>query len=181
MATINRIGYGQLEPNHLSGQRTGQIYAQLPAHIKSETLTADSITQLENGQFVKYDYPNKEVNFTGNGEWMLVMNEIKNYEPRQTAKDFALLADNAVDGEIVPRVYKTNVGDIITTNTLEKAAISAKGTTTGTESYAVGNTLGITAAGFLAKSGTKTAMEWEVVDIYTTPDGQDALKLMRIK
>ena len=24
-------GYGQVEPNHLSAQRTGQIYAQLPA------------------------------------------------------------------------------------------------------------------------------------------------------
>jgi hypothetical protein len=25
------FGYGQLEPNHLSAQRTGQIYGQLPA------------------------------------------------------------------------------------------------------------------------------------------------------
>lgn len=41
MATIKRIGFGQVEPNHLSAQRTGQIYAQLPA--------ANTITQLENG------------------------------------------------------------------------------------------------------------------------------------
>lgn len=41
-------GYGQVEPNHLSAQRTGQIYAQLPA--------AADINVLENGQFVKYDY-----------------------------------------------------------------------------------------------------------------------------
>ena len=41
------FGYGQVEPNHLSAQRTGQIYAQLPAEA--------SIEQLENGQFVKYD------------------------------------------------------------------------------------------------------------------------------
>ena len=27
MATIKRIGYGQVEPNHLSAQRNGQIYA----------------------------------------------------------------------------------------------------------------------------------------------------------
>ena len=26
------FGYGQVEPNHLSAQRTGQIYAQLPAN-----------------------------------------------------------------------------------------------------------------------------------------------------
>jgi hypothetical protein len=45
---MERIGYGQVEPNHLSAQRTGQIYAQLPA--------ASDLTTLENGQFVKYDY-----------------------------------------------------------------------------------------------------------------------------
>ena len=32
MANIKRIGYGQVEPNHLSAQRTAQIYAQLPAN-----------------------------------------------------------------------------------------------------------------------------------------------------
>ena len=67
-------GYAQVEPNHLSAQRTGAIYAQLPC--KSD------IEVLENGQFVKYDYAANdngigEVNFTGNGEWMLVYNEIK--------------------------------------------------------------------------------------------------------
>ena len=62
MATIKRIGFGQVEPNHLSAQRTAQIYAQLPA--------ADDIEVLENGQYVKYDYANGEVNFTGAGEWM---------------------------------------------------------------------------------------------------------------
>ena len=41
-------GYGQVEPNHLSAQRTGQIYAQLPARA--------DIGLLENGQFVKYNY-----------------------------------------------------------------------------------------------------------------------------
>ena len=28
---MKRIGYGQVEPNHLSAQRNGKIYAQLPA------------------------------------------------------------------------------------------------------------------------------------------------------
>ena len=37
----NGYGYGQVEPNHLSAQRTGQIYAQLPA--------AADIDILENG------------------------------------------------------------------------------------------------------------------------------------
>ena len=31
-------GYGQVEPNHLSAQVTGQIYAQLPAAADIEML-----------------------------------------------------------------------------------------------------------------------------------------------
>jgi hypothetical protein len=31
---MKREGYGQVEPNHLSGIVTGQIYAQLHAHVK---------------------------------------------------------------------------------------------------------------------------------------------------
>ena len=82
----NGYGYGQVEPNHLSAQRTGQIYAQLPA--------AADIDILENGQFVKYDYQNGVVNFTGAGEWMLVFNEIKLYRDGQLDCEFAMLKDN---------------------------------------------------------------------------------------
>ena len=111
MATIKRIGFGQVEPNHLSAQRTGQIYAQLPAN--------KDIKVLENGQFVKYDYANNEVNFTGKGEWMLVFNEVKLYDDawRESYKDFAMKPDNR--GEMYPRLFKTSIGDIFTTNTLE--------------------------------------------------------------
>ena len=77
------LGFGQVEPNHLSAQRTGEIYAQLPA--------AASIDILENGQFVKYDYANGEVNFTGPGEWMLVFNEVKVYRDHETDQDFAMI------------------------------------------------------------------------------------------
>ena len=69
MATLTRIGFGQVEPNHLSAPRNGQVYGQLPAK--------STINILENGQFVKYDYANGECNFTGDGEWMLVYNEEK--------------------------------------------------------------------------------------------------------
>ena len=92
------FGYGQVEPNHLSAQRTGQIYAQLPA--------ASDIAILEQGQFVKYDYSNGGqgdgvgvVNFTGKGEWMLVYNEIKLYRDhpdgtKQWDCEFAMIADD---------------------------------------------------------------------------------------
>ena len=90
------FGYGQVEPNHLSAQRTGQIYAQLPAD--------PAIEILEQGQFVKYDYAANDngiglVNFTGKGEWMLVYNEIKLYREhpdgsKQWDCEFAMLKDD---------------------------------------------------------------------------------------
>ena len=90
------FGYGQVEPNHLSAQRTAQIYAQLPAKPDIEIL--------ENGQYVKYDYAANgngigEVNFTGEGEWMLVYNEIKLYRnhldgTKQWDCEFAMLKDD---------------------------------------------------------------------------------------
>jgi len=79
-------GYGQVEPNHLSAQRTAEIYAQLPAD--------KDIKVLENGQFVKYDYAKGVVNFTGKGEWMLVYNEIKVYRDRDLDEDFAMTREN---------------------------------------------------------------------------------------
>ena len=291
------FGYGQVEPNHLSAQRTGQIYAQLPA--------APAIEILEQGQFVKYDYAANdngigEVNFTGKGEWMLVYNEIKLYRThidgtKQWDCEFALLKDdfqariyspydyeqpeieyhngmslNGVDekgnktitvnttvtldvegksvtidgtryavtetdgvkkfsyngaeyeldenGEsktpvpvvytyddvtrdiediyelnytndpwkklglyrekkmpagtsMVPRVFKTNIGDIMTTNTINETEL------------AVGNTLTPGADGILAKAGADGAgvMVWQVVKVYDMPDGQKAVKVMRIQ
>lgn len=288
------FGYGQVEPNHLSAQRTGQIYAQLPA--------APAIELLEQGQFVKYDYAANEngigeVNFTGKGEWMLVYNEIKLYRThidgtKQWDCEFAMLKDdyqariyspydweqpeleyhngmslNGMDekgnktitvpqtvtldvegktvtingqryavseekkftykgneyeldenGEsktlvpveyayddvtrdtedyyefnftndpwkklgiyrekkmpagtsMVPRVFKTNVGDIMTTNTVNETQL------------AVGDTLTPGADGILAKAGADAAgvMVWQVVKVYDMPDGQRAVKVMRIQ
>lgn len=90
-------GYSQVEPNHLSAQRTGQIYAQLPAD--------PTITKLENGQFACYDYATGLVKLpakVGEGidganyelEPMLVFNEIKLYREHQLDCEFAMLKDN---------------------------------------------------------------------------------------
>ena len=107
---IKRTGFGQVEPNHLSAQTNGQIYAQLPAK--------STLNILENGMFLKYDYENGECNLTGDGEWMLVMNEIKLYdERRQGLKDYAMKKTDFMGGEMVPRLLRTELGDIYTTNT----------------------------------------------------------------
>ena len=174
MATIKRVGYGQVEPNHLSAQRNGQVYASLPCN--------KNIAVLENGQFVKYDYANNEVNFTGEGEWMLVMNEVKLYDDfwRESYKDFALVKDNYNNSVMAPRVLKTMPGDIYTTNCLEGGNTSGKATFTGTEDITVGAELKINDNGFLSLNGTSDIV-FQVVKVYTMPDGQQGVKVMRIK
>ena len=84
-ATFVTYGYGQVEPNHMSAKRNGQVYAQLPA--------AASIELLANGQFVKYDYAKGVCDFDGAGPWRMVFNEVKIYEDRETDADFAMIKD----------------------------------------------------------------------------------------
>ena len=231
-ASYVTFGYGQVEPNHLSAQKTGQIFAQLPA--------AADIDVLEQGQFVKYDYANGVCNFDGAGEWMLVYNEIKLYREDQLDCEFAMVKDNyqaryyslsdgsgenfdkqsryynGVDNEgnstitvngktyayddvtaaadmfeinynedpfhiegksepkrmpegttMVPRVFKTNLGDHYTTNTINA------------ETLEVGDTLKVGAKGIL-EPGEDDKMTWQVVKVYTMPDGQAGVKIMRI-
>ena len=268
-ASYVEVGYGQVEPNHLSAQRTAQIYAQLPA--------ASDIKVLEQGQFVKYDYANGLVNFTGKGEWMLVYNETKLYREEQLDCEFAMVKEHygarvysPLDGEkaqemygptrflrgvrevydpatktfvdkgalpvygkdgkpvvdeegnqvvadfsvaakyhdyyelsdinnpaiaeedrkrmfmklreyeekmmptgttMVPRVFKTNVGDIMTTNTINGTV----------DTVVVGATLTPGANGILEVTNAETGMLWQVVKVYTMPDHQRGVKIMRIQ
>jgi len=170
-------GYAQVEPNHLSAQRTGAIYAQLPC--KSD------IEVLENGQFVKYDYPEGVVDFTGKGEWMLVFNEVKVYYDRDTDADFAMKKSNYIarvygadnsfmpeDTNMVPRVFKTEVGDIFTTNAVQNQIKELK----------KGDLLTVGEDGFLKKEdGASEGMIWQVAKVYTLGDLQPAVKVQRIQ
>ena len=175
-ATFVKLGYGQIEANHLSARRNGKIYAQLPAD--------KTINVLENGQFVKYDYAKGVVNFAGEGPWMLVFNEPKVYGSRETNADFAMkredyaayvynAANDAMpEGTVmVPRVMNTDRGDIYTTNMV------------GEESLVKGDKLAPNAKGILDKASGATATEcvWQVAKVYTMPDGQPGVKLIRIK
>ena len=166
MALLVKEGFGQLEPNHLSAQRNGQIYAQLPCESSMEVL--------QNAQFVKYDYAEGEVNFTGAGEWMLVYNEVKLYDPRHSYKDFALQKKNCVGGVMVPRVMKTMVGDIFTTNLVDPK--EKEGT------LAAGDKLVVGTGGILEYSASPAEglMVWQVAKVYTMADGQPAVKIQRI-
>ena len=207
-ATYVEYGYGQVEPNHLSARRTGQIYAQLPA--------ASTIDLLENGQFAKYDYATGTVNFTGVGEWMLVFNEVKVYRDFETDADFAMKkenyearvynaagsltyqhfghtdnGDNQVEigtangmmpaGTVmVPRLLKTNVGDIFTTNCITLATNQETGAIT--ETLAKGNKLVVDTDGYLKiNNAATTGMIWQVAQVYNMPDLQPGVKIIRIQ
>lgn len=173
MAKIKRIGFGQVEPNHLSAQGNRQIYAQLPAD--------PAIKVLENGQFAKYNYADNKVDFEGEGEWMLVFNEVKLYDDgRESYKDFALQTKNYTEGVMTPRLFKTQIGDIYTTNCIEVANTAGTVEVETTADYSIGDELSPNAKGYLAKDGDGSIV-FQIVKIYTMPDGQPAVKLMRIR
>jgi len=205
MAT--RKGYGQVERQHMAAPHNGQIYAQLPALDAS----GNPITQLENGQFLKYDYAHGKATTSGDIEWFLVYNEEKLYdERRQNHKDFAMKASDMSDGRIYPRLLRTFVGDIFTTNTFRteatgsgNSAVPAK-TVDGPDDeitipdLAIGDYVTIDVDGWLKGVG-KTMPEDDIVfqvvphftqmnlganvtpPAYTLPDKQFAVKLQRIK
>ena len=70
---------------------------------------------------------------------------------------------------MVPRCLKTHVGDIFTTNMIADADVALK------------DVLSPRAAdGILSKSGDGS-IKWQVVKVYTMPDHQPGVKLMRIE
>ena len=167
MALLEKKGYGQVEPNHLAGQKSGMIFAQLPV--------ANGIDTVQNGMFMKYDLGAGEINLDGNGEYMLVYSEVKLYDPRETYKDFVLTKDQSVDGKIYPRLIGTFPGDIITTNLVDME--TAKGTRAKKFLQVDSDT------GILKEASVPVAelALWQVVKETTMPDGQYALKIVKVR
>lgn len=208
---FKRIGYGQVEPNQLSGIKTGQTFASLPLDKE--------VKVLQNGEFMYYDYANGSVNATAEAEAApepyLVYQEIKIYEDWLSYKDFAMIrvgdnyvtnnpaigrltsanADGTVYGDgaetegasidhsdyqagyrmdgIAPRLVKTNIGDLYTTNMVDEEGTYTVGTVL-TLKKTDRNTL------VLSPNGDITSVKFIVVKDYTMPDGQRGLKLQRI-
>lgn len=210
MAEFTRIGYGQVEPNQLSGIKTGQIFASLPLDTE--------VNVLQNGEFMYYDYASGKVSATdstGVAEPMLVFQEIKIYEDWLSYKDFAMirvgdnyvtnrpavgnLTSKNVDGTIygdgalttgvnpnpshteygyrmdgiAPRLIKTNIGDVFTTNMVALGVEYAQGDILSPVKTDR-NTLE------LSKEGTGN-MKFVVAKVYTMPDGQPGLKVQRVQ
>ena len=197
MATFARKGFGQVEPNHLSGIVTGQIYAQLPAKFidTNDSNAVKAVPQLEQGVFMKYNYAAGYADRleATDGEWLLVYCEEKLYDEReQSHKDFVMKATDNTDGYIYPRLIKTNVGDILTTNMFGALNTDRNATVGTSETIVEGNYLAPTdATGILAvikSSGTAvtslsgvTGMVWKAVKVTTMPDGTPGVKLQRVQ
>lgn len=245
MASFERIGFGQVEPNQLSAIKTGQIYASLPLD--------PAVKVLQNGQFMYYNYARNMVTADGTtsdannaatmAEPYLVYNEIKIYEDWLSYKDFAMIrvGDNYVtnkamigrltsvntDGTIygggsmttgatvgtpassgdititpaypgatvghteypyrmdgiAPRLLKTNIGDIFTTNTLKAQETEYEEgdiVTPKPLQYPIGaQTPEYTVLEF-DKATNETTMLFVIVKKYTMPDGQRGYKVQRI-
>lgn len=170
-------GYGQVEPNRLSGITFGNIEAQAPAFEDAEGETP--IAELENGMFlcVIADKNNKgplgriavlpgEADATVTP--MLVFSEKKIYDERLGYADFVDRAADKVDGLLFPRLVGiTPDACVFTTNTINEEG-----------DLTVGEVLYVGDDGYLAKAkGTNTIYQFEVSKVYTMPDGQRGVKL----
>lgn len=169
MALLIKKGYGQVEPNHLAGQKSGAIYAMLPA--------AASIDEVQNGQFMKYDYAAGHCDVAGDGEYMLVFSEVKLYDPRETYKDFVLKKSNFTDGKIYPRLMLTFPGDHYTTNLVDVTTPHAQ---LRGKFLQVSESTGILTEVEKASASAELAL-WQVAMVTTMADGQPAVKVIRVR
>ena len=201
MANFSRVGFGQVEPNHLSMQKTAEMKAQAAAEA--------SVEILENGQFVKYNAAKgtnfgqvkPAADFSPMSEWYMVFNEVKLYDDfwRESYKDFAMIRENYTPGnatithdgvgpfpgQMVPRIIKLNIGDSYTTNCIGVGNTSGKKTVEyakeiATEAILCPNKK----TGYLVLSTDEdadTEYQLQVAKVYTMPDGQPGLKLVRVK
>lgn len=171
MALLTKIGYGQVEFNKVTSQVTKDIISKLPA--------SNTINAVEMGMFLVPDYTNGVLKLpaTNGAAAYIVNNELKNYEPYKTRKDFRLVptAGNAhvLAQDMYPRCYKLTVGDIFHTNLLDGF----------TNSSNVGDTFVVGTTGILQASNdiTNASMAFQVEKVSTMPDGQLAAKLICVK
>lgn len=83
--------------------------------------------------------------------------------------------------QMVPRVFKTNVGDIFTTNTLK---VETDEDTEELVMPVIGDLFTPGATGILEKTTAQAGagkMLWQVAKVYTMPDHQRGVKLIRVQ
>lgn len=171
MALLSKNGYGQVEFNKVTSQVTKDIISKLPA--------SNTINAVEMGMFLVPDYTNGVLTLPAadGAAAYIVNNELKNYEPYKTRKDFRLVptAGNAhvLAQDMYPRCYKLTVGDIFHTNLLDGFSSNSN----------VGDLFSVATDGILhAESNIENAsLAFQVEKVSTMPDGQLAAKLVCVK
>lgn len=188
---INKVGYGQVEPNRILARKNGGVVADVPVSPDYVKETQ----RVENGYFLSWEVG---TGFEGNlkkGQLVaptaastvvgLVYTETKLYSEYTSNKDFALFTQNPTIHQIrqsniydkdekahetvVPRILLATAGDVFTTNIIETA--------TG-ELPTVGAELTLNADGALSTAGTVGVIKAKVAQITTMPDGQPAVKVV---
>lgn len=115
---MRKEGYGQLEPNRISAQKTKQIFGQLPLD--------EAITLCEQGMCLVYDeVAGKVVLPAAEGDYAcLVWNEfILEDERYQMDKDYAMMNFAETEHQVAlkghPRLMGLTLNDTFITNTVE--------------------------------------------------------------
>lgn len=171
--------YGQVEANRLTGITFGNIEAQAPAYEDLDAL--EPIAELENGMFLCVVADTSETSPMGRiavlpgvapvtAKPYLVYSEKKIYDERLGYADFVDKAETKVDGLLYPRLIGiTPDSDVYTTNTINAVGGSLK----------VGDILFVGDDGYLSPAaGANLTYQFQVVKVYTMPDGQEGIKLM---
>lgn len=178
MATtkMQKVGYGQVEPNRLTAQRTKEVYAQLPLD--------SNMSMAENGMALVYNQVAKKVTpvtTAGEGIVCLVMSEIILEDERyQLDRDFAVFNREETTYQVAipayPRLYGLHVGDTFTTNTVKITSTYAE-----TEVPAGTSFIADTDGYWAEAEGVEGQLVAQVVSETTMPDGQRGLKLTIVK
>lgn len=184
-------GYGQLEPNRLTGITYGDIEAQAPAYEDNDPVAANAtpIAELENGMFLCVLPDMKGYAGAGLGRVavlpgaapknavpMLVFSERKIYDERLGYCDYVDRAADKVDGLLFPRLINVTPDVcVFTTNTIN----AAKYVESDPNRIQVGELFYVGDDGYLTRTpATNEVYSFQVIKVYTMPDGQTGVKFM---
>ncbi len=179
MGLLTKQGYGQVEPNHLIAQRTGEIFAQLP-FVGFSSIISNGDNAVEQGMFLDYNYAAGAAQLpgaTGGSKLtMLVYNEIRLYGPFLTNKDFALFptpSTGLTSTNPIPGLAASANNNFVN-NTLVINVVDGGAGYTASQSNLTGGTITFSDGGSATfglvtnASGVATGATWVTATVYAS-------------